>query len=120
MITNLTPHAMLIYPPDIADRIDSTTVPDSRIHVIASSTDCAPVRLGHTVTVTVLVHDGIPVEDVVFGSDTTAIDWLPASRPGNRYVVSLVVGLAAAPYRDDLLVSRDYVRDLGGAIIGSR
>jgi hypothetical protein len=43
---------------------------------------------------------------------------VPEPAPGTCFVVSLVVGLAAA-HRTDLLVAHAYVRDLDGCIIGS-
>jgi hypothetical protein len=118
IILNLTPHPMHIYPLDTPDRI----APENAhpIAVIPPSAEHPRARLGHTVVPgSATVLDGVPVEEVVFGADTSDPHWLPDPVPGTRYVVSLVVGLAA-DHRDDLLVPHDYVRDLNGAVIGSR
>ena len=119
MIVNLTPHAMHIYPPGTPDRIDPTTVPASGIICIPPSEHYPPVRLGHIITGTATVHDGIPIEDVIFGVYSRKVNWLPEPLPGAFFVVPLVVGLAASD-RNDLLVPHDDVRDMSGCIIGSR
>jgi hypothetical protein len=61
---------------------------------------------------------GVPVERVAFGPEDGQVS-LPEPVKSTWYLVSLVVGLAAARRRD-LLVPHDYVRDLGGSIVGSR
>jgi len=114
MIVNLSPHPLHIYPADTADRIEPGSV-----RVIPPSDEHPPARLGHIVVGTGIIHDGVLIEDLAFGADTGQVNWLPEPVPGTWYVVSLVVGLAARR-RTDLLVPHEYVRDLDGAIIGSR
>jgi hypothetical protein len=117
MFVNLTPHALHIYPPDTADRIEPGSVAVSK--VISPSREYPPARVGHTVAGAGFLHEGVLVEDVAFGANIGQVTWLPDPVPGTWYVVSLPVGLAAL-HRDDLLVNHEYVRDLDGSIIGSR
>jgi hypothetical protein len=119
MIINLTPHAMHIYPPGTPDEIEPGTV--QPVHIIEPSANLGPARLGHAVAITdedVDPDTGIRVDLVVFGAERGPIG-LPPVVDGTCYLVSLVVGLAAVG-RHDLLVPHEYVRDLGGRIIGSR
>jgi hypothetical protein len=117
MVVNLTPDRLHIYPSNTPDRIQPGSIPVTR--VIPPSDQYPPARLGHTEVGTSFVDDGVLIEDVEFGADTARVDWLPEPVPGTRFVVSLVVGPAAAD-RDDLLVPHAYVRDFDGANIGSR
>jgi hypothetical protein len=116
-IVNLTPHPLHIYPSQTPDRIQPGSVP--AVRVIPQSQEYPPAPLGQTVIGTGLLHDGVVVEYVAFGPDAGQATTLPDPVPGTWFVVSLVVGLAAA-HRDDLLVPHAYVRDLAGSIIGSR
>jgi hypothetical protein len=117
VIINLTPHPLHIYAPDTPERLSPDDGVDSL--VIPPSPDYRSARLGHTVVATGHQHEGVPIEDVAFGANTESVDWLPQPVPDTWFVVSLVVGLAAR-HRRDLLVPHKYVRDLEGAIIGSR
>ncbi len=116
MIVNLTPHDMHIFPAGTPDRIEPGTVTPTHIIPPWHQT----VRLGHRVTATMtMTVDGIVVDDVAFGADTSQPDWLPAPHDGTWYLVSLPVGLAAA-HRTDLLVVHEPVRDMNGRTLGCR
>lgn len=117
MIVNLTPHPLHIYPPDTPDRIALGSV--AALRVLPPSAQYPPARLGHQVLGEQRIDDDIPVARVAFGPREGQVSDLPEPRAGTWYVVSLVVGLAAA-HRDDLLVLHEYVRDLDGHVIGSR
>jgi hypothetical protein len=117
MLVNLTPHPLHIYPSDTPDRVEPGSV--TPLRVIAPSADHHPARLGHRIVGPENIDVGVPVDRVAFGPDTGQVSSLPEPRSGTWYVVSLVVGLAAT-HRDDLLVPHEYVRDLDGAVIGSR
>jgi hypothetical protein len=108
VIVNLTPHPLHIYPPDTPDRITVGSVTPLRI--LPPSAQHPPARLGHQVIGEQRIDD-IPVVLVAFGPRDARVNDLPEARPDTWYVVSLVVGLAAAD-RDDLLVLHEYVRDL--------
>jgi hypothetical protein len=118
VIANLTPHAMHLYPPGTADRIDPSRVPTSQITTIPSSTEHAPVRIRHAVAGLGLPRDGIPSKTSLSAPTPPKIDCLSEPNP-NRHLISLIVGLAA-PHRDNVLVLHDNIRDLDGIIIGSR
>jgi hypothetical protein len=117
MIVNLTPHPLHIYPPDTPDRIAADSV--TPLRVLPPSAQYQPARLGHQVIGAQRIDDAIPVVLVAFGPADGRVSDLPQPRPNTWYVVSLVVGIAAA-HRTDLLVVHEYVRDLDGHVIGSR
>lgn len=117
MIVNLTPHPLHLYPPGTPDRIAVGSV--APLQVLPPSAQHPPARLGHQVIGEQRIDDDIPVALVAFGPREGQVSDLPEPRIGTWYVVSLVVGLAAA-HRDDLLVLHEYVRDLDGHVIGSR
>lgn len=117
MIVNLTPHPLHIYPPDTPDRIAAGSV--TPLRALPPSAQYQPARLGHQVIGAEHIDDAIPVVLVAFGPGDGRVSDLPQPRPNTWYVVSLVVGLAAA-HRADLLVVHEYVRDLDGHVIGSR
>ncbi|MFY1673956.1 hypothetical protein ACN27G_29055 [Plantactinospora sp. WMMB334] len=117
MIVNLTPHPLNIYPYDTPDHICSGDV--LPIRVLPPSVQHQPARLGSQVIGEERIDDAIPVMRVAFGPGNGRFSDLPDPVPGTWYVVSLVVGFAAA-HRDDLLVLHQYVRDMDGRIIGSR
>jgi len=118
VIVNLTPHPITIYPLATPDRIKAGSVVPA--HLIEPSSQHRPARLGQQVLATDEPPlDGIPVDQVRFGTDPGCASTLPAPAAGTWYVVALVVALAAG-HRRDLLVVHDYVRDLDGHMIGSR
>jgi hypothetical protein len=117
VIVNLTPHPLHIYAPDTPDRITAGSV--TPLRVLPPSPSHQPARLGHQVIGEQRIDDDLPVALVAFGRREGRVSDLPEPRKGTWYVVSLVVGLAAA-HRDDLLVLHEYVRDLDGRVIGSR
>jgi hypothetical protein len=117
VIVNLTPHPLHLYAPDTPDRIAAGDV--RPLHVLPPSREHQPARLGHQVIGEEHLDEIIPVVRVAFGLHDGQVTDLPDPRIGVWYVVSLVVGLAAA-HRDDLLVLHDYVRDLQGRIVGCR
>ncbi|MEV0133692.1 hypothetical protein AB0H83_35170 [Dactylosporangium sp. NPDC050688] len=117
MIVNLTPHPLHLYPAGTPDRVEPGTV--TCLKVIPPSTQHQPARLTQRVLHEEDLGEDIPVERVAFAPDGDPTSALPGPVPGTWYVVSLVVGLAAAD-RDDLLVPHEHVRDTTGVIVGSR
>jgi hypothetical protein len=109
---------MHLYPPGTADRIDPARVPTPQITTNPPSTEHAPVRIRHAVIGIGLPRDGMPLKTSLSAPTPPKIDWLSEPNP-NRYLISLIVGLAA-PHRDNVLVLHDNIRDLDGIIIDSR
>ncbi|WP_399559303.1 hypothetical protein OH809_45145 (plasmid) [Streptomyces sp. NBC_00873] len=108
MILNLTPHSIRLYSWDREEGSD-----DLEPHLRAVyEPEPTPSRLA-TIE---LGPDGSGAELVEFGH---AQD-LPPKRDGYRYIVSLVVALALADRRSDLLVPYHEVRNASGTVIGCR
>ena len=105
-IVNLTPHALNLMPAGPTGPV--VTIPPSGL-VARCAVDRVQVD---TVTV-----DGIsvPVNLTQFG----AVDDLPEPQPGTIYVVSALVA-QAMPWRNDVFIVDDTVRDEQGRIIGAR
>lgn len=108
MILNLTPHPIRLYDAGRADGIDDL---DLHLREVIEPEE-TPARLA----MTELGPDGDGVEKVAYESATG----LPVPRLGVRLVVSLVVGIAMANQRDDLIVPYREVRNSSGSVIGCR
>lgn len=107
MILNLTPHPIRLYSNEREDGIDDLE-PHLREVIPPEST---PARLA-----TFEVSSGMWPVLVEFGHAMN----LPSKRDGVQYVVSLVVALALADRRSDLLVPYREVRNASGTVIGCR
>lgn len=107
MILNLTPHPIRLYSSDRPDGIDDLE-PGLREVIPPEET---PARLA-----TIELGGGIAFEMVEFGHAQN----LPPKRDGVQYIVSLVVSLALADRRSDLLVPYREVRNASGTVIGCR
>ena len=107
MILNLTPHPIRLYSAEREDGIDDLE-PHLREVIPPEET---PARLA-----TIELGGGMWPELVEFGH---AQD-LPSKRDGVHYIVSLVVALALAHRRSDLLVPYREVRNASGTVIGCR
>ena len=108
MILNLTPHPIRLYSNDRADGTDELD-----LHLLQTiEPEAVPARLA----MIELGTQGDGTELVEYGH---AHD-LPPKRDGVRYVVSLVVALALAERRSDLLVPYREVRNSHGTVIGCR
>ncbi|WP_327169525.1 hypothetical protein [Streptomyces subrutilus] len=107
MILNLTPHPIRMYSDTREDGIDD--LEPGLLYIIEPQP--APARLA---TIELGYNDG--AELIEFGH---AHD-LPGKQDGVRYVVSLVVALALADRRSDLLVPYREVRNGSGTVIGCR
>ena len=105
-IVNLTPHALNLMPAGPTGPV--VTIPPSGI--VAR---CATSR----VQVASITVDGIsvPVNQTRFGE----VSDLPDPQPDTIYVVSALVA-QAVPYRQDVFIVDDAVRDEQGRIIGAR
>lgn len=105
-VVNLTPHEIVLMP-EGPDGPTVTIPPSGRV----ARCDTLQTQLG-----TVIV-DGVsvPVNQTQFG----AVDDLPDPQPGVIYVVSELVA-HAMPWRDDIFIVDDTVRDEQGRIIGAR
>lgn len=108
MILNLTPHPIRLYANEREDGIDDLE-PHLRevIPPEAKPARLATIELGTQADGTELVEYGHTQD-------------LPPKRDGVRYVVSLVVALAVADRRSDLLVPYREVRNSSGTVIGCR
>lgn len=107
MILNLTPHPIRPYAADREDG-DDALMP----HLVREiPPEPVPARLA-----TIELGGALPFELVEFGHAQN----LPPKRDGYRYIVSLVVALALADRRDDLLVPYREVRNSAGTVIGCR
>lgn len=107
MILNLTPHPIRLYSNEREDGID-----DLEPHLWeVIEPEPKPARLA---TIELGTCDG--VEMVEFGHRAD----VPPKRDGVRYIVSLVVALALARERNDLLVPYREVRNASGTVIGCR
>lgn len=105
-IVNLTPHALNLMPEG----------PDGPTVTIPPSGQVARCEVRRVQVDTVTV-DGttIPVNRTIFGEVTG----LPDMQPNTIFVVSLLVA-QAVPYRPDVFIVDDTVRDEQGRIIGAR
>lgn len=107
MILNLTPHPIRLY---WAEREDGSD--DLDAHLMETfPPEPVPARLA-----TIELGGGISFELVEYGHATG----LPPKRDGVQYIVSLVVALALADRRSDLLVPYREVRNSTGTVIGCR
>ncbi|MFJ6729351.1 hypothetical protein ACIQPQ_31065 [Streptomyces sp. NPDC091281] len=107
MILNLTPHPIRLYAAEREDGSDDLT-PHLREVIEPEDT---PARL-----TTTEVSSGMWPVLVEFGH----AQHLPPKRDGYQYIVSLVVALALADRRSDLLVPYREVRNSTGTVIGCR
>ncbi|MFJ7049058.1 hypothetical protein ACIQVC_37470 [Streptomyces sp. NPDC101112] len=108
MILNLTPHPVRLYTAEREDGVDDVDL--HLRHVIEpepTPARLATIELGTQCDGTELVEYGHAQD-------------LPPKRDGVRYVVSLVVALALADRRSDLLVPYREVRNASGTVIGCR
>ncbi len=108
MILNLTPHPIRLYGNEREAGIDDLELPLRRV----LEPEPKPARLG-------MVELGTQGDGVELVEYTHAQD-LPPRSDGVRYVVSLVVALAVARKRSDLLVPYREVRNASGTVIGCR
>lgn len=108
MILNLTPHPIRLYANDREDGSDDLN-PHLRRVILPESVPArlATIELGTQPDGTELVEYG-------------HARGLPPKRDGVQYVVSLVVALALADRRSDLLVPYREVRNASGTVIGCR
>ncbi|MEU3528810.1 hypothetical protein AB0E62_34015 [Streptomyces sp. NPDC038707] len=107
MILNLTPHPIRLYS---AEREDGSDNLESHLREVIPP-EPVPARLA-----TIELGGGITFELVEFGH----VQNLPPRRDGYQYIVSLVVALALADRRDDVLVPYREVRNSSGTVIGCR
>lgn len=107
MILNLTPHPIRLYSNEREDGIDDLE-PHLREVIPPAET---PARLA-----TFEASSGMWPVLVEFGHAQN----LPPKRDGVEYIVSLVVALALADRRSDLLVPYREVRNSSGTVIGCR
>ncbi|MFJ4428801.1 hypothetical protein [Streptomyces bobili] len=107
MILNLTPHPIRLYDPEREDGIDDLEPHLRRV----IEPEATPARLA-----TIELSGGITFELVEFRHAQN----LPPKRDGYQYIVSLVVALAVADQRTDLLVPYREVRNSNGTVIGCR
>jgi len=107
VILNLTPHPIRLYSSDRPDGIDDLE-PGLREVIPPEET---PARLA-----TFEVSSGMWPVLVEFGHAQN----LPPKRDGVQHIVSLVVALALADRRSDLLVPYREVRNSTGTVIGCR
>lgn len=107
MILNLTPHPIRLYAAERKDGIDDLE-PHLRDVIEPEPT---PARLA-----TIELGGGFTFEMVEFGHAQN----LRPKRDGYQYIVSLVVALALADWRSDLLVPYREVRNSTGTVIGCR
>lgn len=126
MIVNLTPHPIVIYPPNTPDHIEPGSV--EPVLTIEPSPDHKPARIGMIELGTQYEGLGVPVEDVEYASHGGLEHPLPSVQSDDRgrpvvwYAVSLVVALQQTYIyrRPDLLVPHREVRNLAGSVIGCR
>lgn len=108
MILNLTPHPIRLYSNEREDGIDDL---EPYLREVIEP-EPAPARIA----MVELGTQGGGIELVEY----THAQGLPPKRDGVRYVVSLVVALAVAHKRSDLLVPYREVRNASGTVIGCR
>ncbi|MGW9617195.1 hypothetical protein ACWGUP_17840 [Streptomyces diastaticus] len=106
-ILNLTPHPVRLY---ANEREDGTDDLDPHLREVYAP-EPTPARLA-----TFEVSSGMWPVLVEFGHAQN----LPPKRDGYQYIVSLVVALALATRRSDLLVPYREVRNASGTVIGCR
>ncbi|MFD3740452.1 hypothetical protein [Streptomyces sp. NPDC058629] len=107
MILNLTPHPIRLYWDEREDGSDDLDAHLMKVY----APEPVPARLA-----TIELGGGITFELVEFGHAQN----LPPKRDGYQYIVSLVVALALADRRNDLLVPYREVRNASGTVIGCR
>lgn len=107
MILNLTPHPIRLYWDEREDGIDDL---EPHLREVIEP-EPVPARLA-----TFEVSSGMWPVLVEFGHTQN----LPPKRDGVQYIVSLVVALALADRRSDLLVPYREVRNASGTVIGCR
>lgn len=107
MILNLTPHPVRLYWPEREDGSDDL---EPHLREVIKP-EPVPARLA-----TCEVSSGMWPELIEFGHAQN----LPPMRDGIQYIVSLVVALALADRRNDLLVPYSEVRNASGTVIGCR
>jgi hypothetical protein len=107
VILNLTPHPIRLYANEREDGIDDL---EPHLRQVIPPEE-PPARLS-----TVEVSSGMWPELIEFGHAQN----LPDKRDGCQYIVSLVVALALADRRSDLLVPYREVRNSTGTVIGCR
>ncbi|MFJ1648028.1 hypothetical protein [Streptomyces sp. NPDC088258] len=107
MILNLTPHPIRLYADEREDGIDDL---EPHLQQVIDP-EPEPARLD-----TIELGGGITFQLVEFGHARQ----LPPKRDGIQYIVSLVVALALADRRSDLLVPYREVRNATGTVIGCR
>lgn len=122
MIVNLTPHPLHFYPVDCPDRIEPGQVePLFTVPPTGQTTRIVENTLGtwfeDVFDEDTLSDCKVAVEGVEYGYITGLP--LPDKERRIRYVVPLVVALAARG-RDDLLVPYRDVRNMAGSVIGCR
>lgn len=106
-ILNLTPHPIRLYANEREDGADDL---DPHLREVYAP-EPTPARLA-----TFEVSSGMWPVLVEFGHAQN----LPPKRDGYQYIVSLVVALALATRRGDLLVPYREVRNASGTVIGCR
>lgn len=104
-VINLTPHAVTLV---AQDGTPSLVIPASGQIARVS---CETVVAGHIEVEGV----SIPITHNVYGE----VQNLPPQTPGTIYVVSSLVA-NCVPYRADVLIPNESVRDSGGFIIGCK
>jgi hypothetical protein len=107
VIRNLTPHPVRLYAPEREDGSDD--LDEWLLETIPP--EPTPARLA-----TIELGEGVRSVMVEFGHAEN----LPPQRDGVHYIVSLVVALAVAHRREDLLVPYREVRNSSGTVIGCR
>ncbi|MFE6355849.1 hypothetical protein ACFVOO_23710 [Streptomyces rochei] len=107
MILNLTPHPIRLYANEREDGIDDL---ESHLREVIEP-EPVPARLAMFE-----VSSGMWPVLVEYGHAQN----LPPKRDGVQYIVSLVVALALADRRNDLLVPYREVRNSTGTVIGCR
>lgn len=107
MILNLTPHPIRLYAPE---REDGSNDLELHLREVIPPEE-TPARLA-----TFEMSSGMWPVLVEFGHAQN----LPPKRDGYQYIVSLVVALALAGRRNDLLVPYREVRNSHGTVIGCR
>ncbi|MEU9557967.1 hypothetical protein [Streptomyces fumanus] len=107
MIFNLTPHPVRLYAAEREDGIDDL---EPHLREVIDP-EPVPARLA-----TIELGGSSWPELVEFGHAQN----LPPKRDGVQYIVSLVVALALADRRSDLLVPYREVRNASGTVIGCR
>lgn len=106
-ILNLTPHPIRLYANEREDGIDDL---DLHLREVIAPEE-KPARLA---MIELGTSGGFEMVEYGHAHD------LPPARDGYRYIVSLVVALALADRRNDLLAPYREVRNSSGTVIGCR